>query len=284
VDAECLSKFDVNTLVYDGDAVDSKMLDILKPSGDSFEGYTWKKSIRKVKKFLADPKRKKAFRKAKRESRVPPEVVASILFIETTYKAYEPRYHALPALASLAALSIPEFAEQVANHVAELADVKYPNHEAIDWKERAQTKIGEPWYEQLKAYLELSHRMGWKPHLIKSSWAGAIGLGQFMPQTALRLMNRDGKFWPANLWSWNDTILLVARHVAENGWNTVATDSRKMEAVRLYNGRRAYADTVLKMVDLVEKSPSVDPVLPPKQVGTLKPAIPASADGVAQRP
>jgi membrane-bound lytic murein transglycosylase B len=240
---QVLAPFRVAKLKYVERAVDAKMLNVIRPL-PPFGNYTDEKSVAKATQFLAD--HLSAFDLAQKESDVAPSIIASILWIETRYGIYKPRFEALPTLASLAALSDGELGKAVAARVAEKAKEEDPKATGIEWTGRA-FDIGAQWYEELKAYLILCHLRGWNARKIKASWAGAIGQGQFMPKTALRNMTQGPSIWMADLWNWDDTIRLVGRHLKENGFSSAAPVDVKKEAILRYNRHVGYADAVFAL-------------------------------------
>lgn len=72
--------------------------------------------------------------------------------------------------------------------------------------------------EELENFLLMSKEEGYNPTKPVGSWAGAMGLGQFMPSSFRKLavdFNRDGK---RNLWHTEDAIGSVAHYFSRHGW------------------------------------------------------------------
>ncbi|MFH1016651.1 MAG: lytic murein transglycosylase [Pseudomonadota bacterium] len=246
-----LAPFNVAKLKYVERAVEAKMLNVIRPMAP-FGDYADEKSVHKGREFLKD--HEAAFNLAQKESDVAPSIMAAILWIETRYGVYKPRFFELSVLASLAALSDGEFGKEVAAKIAEKAKSEEPKAAALDWTNRA-FEIGSAWYEELKSFLLVCEIRGWNARKIKGSWAGAVGYGQFMPKTALRNMTQGPTVWLADLWSWDDTIRLVARHLKENGWSPAAAVGAKKEAILKYNRHTGYADAVFALATQLEQPP-----------------------------
>jgi membrane-bound lytic murein transglycosylase B len=71
---------------------------------------------------------------------------------------------------------------------------------------------------ELEHFLLITREEGYEPRTIVGSWAGAMGLGQFMPSSFRKLavdFNNDGK---RDLWQTEDAIGSVANYFARNGW------------------------------------------------------------------
>ncbi len=73
---------------------------------------------------------------------------------------------------------------------------------------------------ELENYLLMTREEGYEPFKPVGSWAGAMGLGQFMPSSFRTLavdFNNDGH---RNLWDQPDAIGSVAHYFSRNGWQT----------------------------------------------------------------
>jgi len=71
---------------------------------------------------------------------------------------------------------------------------------------------------ELENFLLMAREEGYEPLKPVGSWAGAMGLGQFMPSSFRTLavdFNNDGH---RNLWDQNDAIGSVAHYFSRNGW------------------------------------------------------------------
>ncbi len=72
---------------------------------------------------------------------------------------------------------------------------------------------------ELENFLLMTREEGYNPRQPVGSWAGAMGLGQFMPSSFRKLavdFDHDGK---RDLWHADDAIGSVAHYFSRNGWN-----------------------------------------------------------------
>ncbi len=72
---------------------------------------------------------------------------------------------------------------------------------------------------ELEQFLLMVREEGYNPREPVGSWAGAMGLGQFMPSSFRKLavdFDRNGR---RDLWQPNDAIGSVAHYFSRNGWN-----------------------------------------------------------------
>lgn len=124
-------------------------------------------------------------RRAQAEYGVPPEYVVAIIGVETRYGGYTGKDRVIDALATL----------------------------AFDYPRRSEFFTGE-----LEAFLIMSRGEGFDPFKPRGSYAGAMGLGQFMPSSFHQWavdFDGDGK---RNLWNAVDAIGSVANYFASHGW------------------------------------------------------------------
>jgi len=127
----------------------------------------------------------KVLRRAQARYGVPPEYVVAIIGVETRYGGYLGKHRVIDALATL----------------------------AFDYPRRSKFFTGE-----LESFLIMARDEGLDPFRPKGSYAGAMGLGQFMPSSFHRwAVDFDGN-GRRDLWNPVDTIGSVANYFASHGW------------------------------------------------------------------
>ncbi len=129
---------------------------------------------------------KKTLDRAEKQFGVPADIIVSIIGTETRFGKHTGNFNAIDALSTLA------FA--------------YPPRQKFFKKE-------------LTSFLILARDQHWNPLTVKSSYAGALGLPQFMPSSYIHYavdFNNNGK---KNLLSSNaDVIGSIANYLKKNGW------------------------------------------------------------------
>ena len=124
--------------------------------------------------------------RAETEYGVPAEIIVAILGVETIYGRNTGKYRVIDALATL----------------------------AFDYPRRAPFFRGE-----LREYVLLAHEQGWSPLMPRGSFAGAMGMPQFMPGSYRQYavdFDGDGRI---DLWHDNaDVIGSVANYLARHDW------------------------------------------------------------------
>ncbi len=126
-----------------------------------------------------------AIQKASETYGVDPEYIVAIIGVETFFGRNVGKTHIFDALTTL----------------------------AFDTQRRANFFTLE-----LENFLLMTREEGYEPLRPVGSWAGAMGLGQFMPSSFRTLaidFNNDGH---RNLWDQSDAIGSVANYFSHNGW------------------------------------------------------------------
>jgi len=130
----------------------------------------------------------KTLQRAEREYGVPAKIIVAIIGVETIYGKHKGNYSVLNALMTLAF------------HVERRADF---------------------FRSELEHFLLLTREQGLNPLDLKGSYAGAMGLGQFMPSSYRNYavdFNGDGR---KDIWNnVEDAIGSVANYFKHHGWRT----------------------------------------------------------------
>lgn len=129
---------------------------------------------------------KSALQYASKQYGVPPQTIVAIIGMESEFGNHLANYNEIEALGTLA--------------------FYYPPRSRF-------------FRYQLEQFLQLSHKFHWQPQSIEGSYAGAIGLMQFMPDNCLRYATRyhankklDLSHHP------DDAIVSVANFLKHKGW------------------------------------------------------------------
>lgn len=130
---------------------------------------------------------KTTFEKVEEQYGVPKEYIAAIIGVETAYGANVGKFPVFDTLATLA------------------------------FEKNRRNKFFK---DQLKEFLRLSQTEKFNPKNVYGSYAGAIGLGQFMPSNYAAYgvdFNRDGRI---TLQRKQDAIASIANYFKKNGWRS----------------------------------------------------------------
>lgn len=109
--------------------------------------------------------------------------------------------------------------------------------------------------KEFKSFLELSMKNEWDPFSIKSSWAGAFGIPQFMPSSFVYAVDGDGD-GNVDLFDMDDAIMSVGNFLKKHGWGSNSKAQRK--ALESYN-KGSYAEAVMRYAAMLKKSSDITP-------------------------
>lgn len=182
---------------------------------------------------------------------VEKEIIAAVLLVETRFGAYLGSRPTLNTLSSLAVLSDPDMRETFWQTIAETTNF---NREA--YAERAQKKAD--WaYGELKALLTYMEREKIDdPVTLRGSFAGAMGIPQFMPSNILKLGVDGDKDGRVDLFTHPDAILSVASFLSHYGWKPDIDSQTAYQILLNYNYSRPYAETILKVFERLRGGPT----------------------------
>ena len=134
-------------------------------------------SIRKAKQYLQ--KHDDDLNRTEKAFGVDKKIITAIMLVETGLGASVGTRSTLNTLSTLAALMDPVVREQFWDLIP---DSKKISRKKFEKKAAARSKWA---YEELKAFLKYTNREGFDPALIPGSFAGAVGVAQFMPTNIL---------------------------------------------------------------------------------------------------
>lgn len=184
-----------------------------------------------------------ALLRAEKEYGVPPEIIIAVIGVETIYGQMTGGFRTLEALMTL----------------------------AFDYPRRA------PFFRiELENYLLLAREQGWELLKMPSSYAGAIGIPQFMPSNYRKIavdFNEDGKIDLVN--DPVDAIGSVANYLKQHGWITgapVAELAQQAESsLALPNGDLLKENTSPSQDNLPVINPDLQKIAasPPAETRTL---------------
>lgn len=199
--------------------------------------------IQKAKNYMAV--NQNAFISTEKAYGVDRYVITAIILVETRLGTYVGKRSVLNTLSTMAALSDPNNRAMLWQEVASSTRLSKSEFEA-----KAQQKSS--WaYQELKAFLKYCIKENINPITIKGSYAGAMGICQFMPSNILTLArdgNGDGKI---DLFNHADAIRSVASYLNNSGWYPGITPQKAFKMVYTYNHSKYYVRTVLKIAELL---------------------------------
>lgn len=180
---------------------------------------------------------------------VPAEIVVAILLIETKCGLDRDKAPVLNVLSTIAVCTD----EKIVDQSYTVLKARYPDLTVGEVRRRAASR--SRWaYRELQAFLDwLKRRPREDVYAHRGSWAGAIGLPQFMP-SSLRAFGADGDGdGRIDLHEDADAIASVCHYLKRNGWKTGQSDRQRRRVIWRYNHSLLYVDTVLGVAERISK-------------------------------
>lgn len=174
-------------------------------------------------------------------------VVVAILSVETSCGRYMGKFETVNVLATQALSLQPAIYGRIYDLIPAKEKSKLTRERA---RERLMEKSVRA-YAELKAFLALFKEQDRDPLSVRGSMEGAIGLPQFLPSNINTYGfdgNGDGKI---DLFEHEDAIASVASFLKAHKWNEEGTEQEKKQVIRLYNPSEYYADTILRLSQLL---------------------------------
>ena len=206
----------------------------------NYDQFLTKRSIDTAFDYL--DKHKKTLTQAQEIYGVEGEVITAIILVETRFGTMIGKRLVINTLSTLAALGDKESRDRFWNeHLRSKPEASKRQFDA--W-----ASIKSAWaYRELKAYLEYVDAQGLDPLSMPGSFAGALGISQFIPSSVLKFArdgNMDGQ---VNLFDHEDAIMSIAYYLKEHGWKPGLSRDEQFRVVLTYNHSKYYAETILKV-------------------------------------
>ena len=210
----------------------------------NYDQYTDRRQIQKAQKYLQ--KHRESFAMAEQVYGVDKEVVASIMLVETQLGKLLGSRSVLNTLSTLAALSDPQVRELLWQKIKAT-----PELTRLRFDEKAERKA--QWaYRELHAYLKYAEAEGFDPAAVNGSFAGAMGIAQFMPSnidTLAKDGNGDGRI---DLFDDADAIASIAYYLKKHGWRPGIDRQKAEKVIYHYNHSDRYVNAILDISDLLK--------------------------------
>lgn len=201
--------------------------------------FTNKWSIRKAKEYIE--KNRADLTRIEKAYGVDKKVITAILLVETGLGASVGTRPALNTLSTMAALKDPA----VRNKLWDLIpDSKKVSRKKFEQKAASRSRWA---YEELKALLKYSAREGVDAATIPGSFAGAVGVAQFMP-TSILAYGKDGNDdGVVDMLNHADSMASIANFLKSHGWRPGQSRKKAAKIIHHYNHSDYYVNTILKI-------------------------------------
>ena len=201
---------------------------------------TW--NIASAKKYMQEHQEALAF--AEKTFAVDKEVITAIILVETKLGTYVGNRSVINTLSTLSAMTDEKPRQAIWNNLPD--DDRRMSRNKFEKKADQKSSWA---YRELKAFLTYTEKEGMDPTAIKGSYAGAMGISQFMPSNIAPYAkdgNADGQ---VDLFVHADAISSVASYLKHYGWKPGLAREQAFKVVYHYNHSKYYVNTILDIAD-----------------------------------
>ncbi|MFZ5573531.1 MAG: lytic murein transglycosylase [Thermodesulfobacteriota bacterium] len=212
----------------------------------NYDQYLSRKMIRKAKRYLENYESELI--RAEKDYGVEKEIIIAVMLVETRLGTYTGGRSVFNTLSSMSVLAEPAVRTLIYEEMVKGSRSK------LDFDAWADRK--SKWaYNELKALLTYTNKYGIDPLTLNGSYAGAVGIPQFMPSNILpygRDGNGDGRI---DLFNHGDAIASIASYLKQFGWKPGIDRETKIKVLLRYNYSKYYVETLLKIVERLKAYP-----------------------------
>ena len=175
---------------------------------------------------------------------VDKEVITAIILVETKLGKFTGKRSVINTLATLSAMADDEPRQIIWENL--------PDNDRRMSRQQFEKKADRKssWaYRELKAFLAYTEKEDMDPTTIMGSYAGAMGISQFMPSNIApygKDGDADGKI---DLFVHADAISSIASYLKHYGWKPGISREKAYKVVYHYNHSKYYVNTILDVAD-----------------------------------
>lgn len=216
---------------------------VSRETTDVYAPFLSPESILLAKKFLQN--NMSLLRETEKRFQVDKEVIVAILLVESRFGENIGKRRVIPTLASIALIDLPEnlqYTYQVLLGVH--SELAYDVAEGLA-KRRAQWA-----YQELRQFLQIIRNEGMDPLEVKGSYAGALGMPQFLP-SSYKNYSLNSKSFEEWLTSKEGAVISIANYLKSNGWKKDLPLQKQRQVIWSYNHSTPYVDTILQIAQKI---------------------------------
>jgi membrane-bound lytic murein transglycosylase B len=212
---------------------------VSRETTELYQQFLTPESISLARTFLRQ--NRKLLRRMEDQFHVEMEVVSAILLVESRFGENIGKYRVIPTLASMALISSQENLQKNYQALREgNPDLSYEEIENLG------KKRGEWAYQELKCFLRIIQDEKMDPLEVYGSYAGALGMAQFIPSSYLAYAINQKSFghW---LLEKEAAIFSIGNYLKSHGWKKNLPVEKKKKVLWTYNHSEPYVETVLQL-------------------------------------
>ena len=201
-------------------------------------------SIRRAKKY--QEKYKDDLARTEEAYGVDKNVITAILLVESSLGKTLGTRSALNTLSTLASLMYPEARSELYTMIPKAKKTSRKKYE------KSATRKSKWAYGELKALLEYADQEGFDPAEMPGSFAGAMGLAQFMPTSVLAYGKDGDNDGTIDLLTHADAMASIANYLKRHGWRPGISRKKAEKVIYHYNHSEYYVKAILKIAKRLE--------------------------------
>jgi len=240
----CLVESIFNNVDLTFDARGAGLYFVHNESTLNYESFANETSIYLAKQYMK--KHGDHFDRVEQKFGVDKTVIAAIILVETGLGTFVGKRPVINTLTTMAALSAPVVREDV---WAALDENKRISRE--DFLKKSELKSA--WaYKELTAFLRYVDHEKIDPFSVKGSYAGAMGIPQFMPSNILFLAEDGNEDGIIDLFDHADAIASVANYLKHHGWQSDLDHGKTQKVLYAYNHSDPYVTILMRISKLLK--------------------------------
>nr|CBX30030.1 hypothetical protein N47_D28390 [uncultured Desulfobacterium sp.] len=184
--------------------------------------------------------------KAEEKYGVDRELITAIILVESKLGKTVGKWRVFSTLSTMASL----FDANIRNRLWEY--VSGSTLFTVETFEKKAIRKSNWAYNELKSFLIYTEKEKIDPFTIKGSYAGAIGIPQFIPSNIIRYAtdgNMDGRI---DLSDHADAIASIANFLNKCGWRKGMKEKKARWVIRQYNPSSYYVNTILNLTAMLK--------------------------------
>jgi membrane-bound lytic murein transglycosylase B len=215
-----------------------------RETDDLYEQFLTSESISLAKTFLH--RNRRLLKKMQTQFHVDTEVIVAILLVESRFGQNIGKHRVIPTLASMALTDSPEHLQKSYLILRE-SDPEL----SYEWLEGLARRKASWAYHELKCFLNIIRNEKIDPLEVYGSYAGAMGMAQFIPSSYLAYATNQKSLedWLLNK---EAAIFSIGNYLKSHGWKKNLTAEKKKEILWYYNHSEPYVKTILQIAKKIK--------------------------------
>jgi membrane-bound lytic murein transglycosylase B len=210
----------------------------------NYDQFSKRAAIQQAREYMR--RHAEVLTRAEKRYGVDPRVITAIMLVETRLGSFLGSRPIINTLSTMAALTDAPAREHLWEQIP--TERRFAR---TDYDRKADQK--STWaYRELKAFLTYADLYDIDAPAVVGSYAGAVGIPQFMPSNILAYGSDGDGDGRIDLFNDADAIYSIANYLKNYGWKPGLNRKQAYKVIFQYNRSKHYVNTILKIADLLE--------------------------------